>query len=147
MTLVGWAKARKRRAHLQQRIAVLVGALRLAHPTALAYFAFEAIRQGLRKAPAVFGCGLQPKGFAMKVINCLAAGLALTLAASAARAETLTVNREGNSVTVTGPNATVTTTETSRNGNNATYTTTVTRNGSGATYQPMGSGGYHPMGQ
>jgi hypothetical protein len=47
---------------------------------------------------------------------------------------------------VTGPNATVTTTETARNGNSATYTTTITRNGSGSTYQPMGSSGYHPMG-
>jgi hypothetical protein len=83
----------------------------------------------------------------MKVLNSLAAGLAFTLAASAAQAESLTVNREGNTVTVTGPNATVTTTETSRSGNSATYTTTVTRNGSGATYQPMGSSGYHPMGQ
>jgi hypothetical protein len=83
----------------------------------------------------------------MKVINCLVACLALTLAASAARAENLTINREGNTVTVTGPNATVTTTETSRNGNSATYTTTVTRNGSGATYRPMGSSGYHPMRQ
>jgi hypothetical protein len=89
---------------------------------------------------------LQPKGFAMKVNNYLAAGLALTLAASAVGAETLTVNRDGNSVTVTGPNATVTTTETARNGTSATYTTTVTRNGSGSTYQPMGSSGYHPMG-
>ena len=40
----------------------------------------------------------------------------------------------------------MTTTETSRSGTSATYTTTVTRN-SGATYQPMGSSGYHPMGQ
>ena len=83
----------------------------------------------------------------MKLLNSLAAGLVFTLAAFAAHAETLNVNREGNSVTVTGPNATVTTTETSRNGNSATYTTTVTRNGGAATYQPMGASGYHPMGQ
>ncbi len=70
--------------------------------------------------------------------------LAFVLAAGAASAETLTVNSDGKSVTVNGPNATVTTTEVSRNGNSATYTTTVTRS-SGA-YNPMGSGGYHPMG-
>jgi hypothetical protein len=83
---------------------------------------------------------VEQKGIAMRVLTCLA----LLFAVTAANAETFTVNRDGNSVTVTGPNATVTTTETSRSGTSATYTTTVTRSSSG--YQPMGSGGYHPMG-
>jgi hypothetical protein len=78
----------------------------------------------------------------MKVFTCLA----FLLAASAANAETYTtvVNRDAKTVTVTGPNATAVTTQTSRTSNGATYSTTVTRNSGG--YQPMGESGYHPMG-
>ncbi len=78
----------------------------------------------------------------MKFFTCLA----FLLAASAANAETYTtvVNRDAKTVTVTGPNATAVTTQTSRTSSGATYSTTVTRNNGG--YQPMGPSGYHPMG-
>jgi hypothetical protein len=77
----------------------------------------------------------------MKALICVG----LLLAATAANAQTYTtvVNREANSVTTTGPTATATTTQVSRNATGATYTTTITRTGG---YQPMGGGGYRPMG-
>ena len=72
--------------------------------------------------------------------------LGFVLAATAANAQTITtvVNHDTKTVTSTGPNATVTTVQTGRSGNTATYTTTVTRTGG---YQPMGAGGYKPMGR
>ena len=77
----------------------------------------------------------------MKALVCLG----FVLAASAANAQTITtvVNRDSKTVTSTGPNATVTTVQTARNGNTTTYTTTVTHTGG---YQPMGASGYKPMG-
>jgi hypothetical protein len=83
------------------------------------------------------------RGITMKVWACLG----FLLAATTANAQTYTtvVNRDAKTVTTTGPNATVTTTQTARSGTSATYTTTVSRNG-GSSYQPMGTGGYKPMG-
>jgi hypothetical protein len=79
----------------------------------------------------------------MKILACLGFVLA---AATAANAETYTtvVNRDAKTVTTTAPNGTTaTTTQVSRTSSGASYTTTITRAGS---YQPMGAGGYQPMG-
>jgi len=78
----------------------------------------------------------------MRILTCLG----FLLAATGANAQTYTtvVNREAKMVTTTtGPTATATTTQIARTSTSATYTTTVTRTGG---YQPMDSGGYHPMG-
>ena len=84
------------------------------------------------------------KGITMRFFVCFG----FLLAATAAQAQTYTtvVNRDAKTVTTTGPTATATTVLTSKSGSAATYTTTVTRNG-GSGYQPMGSGGYSPMGR
>ena len=70
-------------------------------------------------------------------------GLGFLLAATAADAQTYTttINRDAKSVTTSGAGYSATTTQSGSN----TYTTTVTRN-SGGGFQPMGAGGYHPMG-
>jgi hypothetical protein len=75
----------------------------------------------------------------MKAFLCLA----LLLAASAAQAQSYTaaVNRATNGVTVAGGYTTMT--QISHSSSGATYTTTVTRSGG---HQPMGNGGYNPMG-
>ncbi|HLZ01680.1 MAG TPA: hypothetical protein VKR55_05935 [Bradyrhizobium sp.] len=79
----------------------------------------------------------------MRVFVCL--GLLLAATAANAQGYTTTVNRATNTVTTTGNGYTATTTRTSNSSGGATYTTTVTRAPGG--YQPMGSGGYNPMGR
>ena len=76
----------------------------------------------------------------MKIFVCLG----FLLAATEANAETFTttVSPDKNTVTTTGPNGTATT-HITRNANTVTRTTTFERTGG---YQPMGSGGYKPVG-
>jgi Cu/Zn superoxide dismutase len=76
----------------------------------------------------------------MRALVCLG----LLLAATAANAETYTttVSADRKTVTTAGPNVTATTTI-ARDANGITRTTTITPNSG---YQPMGGGGYHPMG-
>jgi Cu/Zn superoxide dismutase len=76
----------------------------------------------------------------MKVLLCF--GLLLAAMAANAQTYTTTVSADRKTVTTTGPNVTATT-QISRNANVTTRTTTITPNGG---YQPMGGGGYHPMG-
>lgn len=75
----------------------------------------------------------------MKAMIC--AGI--LLAATAAHAETYTINvdRSNNTITTTGPNGTATT-HVTRSANTVTRTTTY----GGSGYQPMGSSGYRPTG-
>ena len=80
----------------------------------------------------------------MKVWTCL--GFLLVATTANAQTYTTVVNRDTRTVTTTGPSTTVTTTQTARTGTGATYTTTVSRNG-GNSYQPMGTGGYKPLGR
>lgn len=77
----------------------------------------------------------------MKFLICL--GFLLAATAASAQGYTTTVDRAANSVT-TGHGYTATTTQTSSSPNGRTYTTTITRAPGG--YQPMGAGGYNPMG-
>lgn len=79
----------------------------------------------------------------MRVFVCL--GFLLAATAANAQGYTTTVNRATNTVTTTGNGYTATTTRSSTSSTGATtYTTTVTRAPGG--YQPMGNGGYNPMG-
>jgi predicted lipoprotein with Yx(FWY)xxD motif len=89
---------------------------------------------------ATFHCNVE-MGRQMKILVCLS----VLLAAGAAQAQsyTTTVNREAKTVTTTGNGVTATTKQTSSSSTSATYTTTITRTGG---YQPMGAGGYSPMG-
>jgi hypothetical protein len=78
----------------------------------------------------------------MRLVVCLG----FVLAATAANAQTYTtvVSRDAKTATTTGPGGTtVTTTQVARTAAGATYSTTITHPGA---YQPMGAGGYHPMG-
>jgi hypothetical protein len=77
----------------------------------------------------------------MRVLICF--GLLLVATAANAETYTTTVSTDRNTVTTTGPNATATT-QITRDANTVTRTTTIQRNGG---YQPMGAGGYHPMGR
>ena len=79
------------------------------------------------------------QGITMRILVCLG----FLLAATAASAQSTSVKREGDTITITGPTSTTTITQVSRSPNSSTYTTTVSRNGS---YQPTGAGGYRPMG-
>jgi hypothetical protein len=80
------------------------------------------------------------KDLKMKALLCL--GFLLAATAANAQTYTTTVSADKKTVITTGPNVTATT-QISRNANVTTRTTTITRNGG---YQPMGAGGYHPMG-
>jgi hypothetical protein len=73
----------------------------------------------------------------MRILTCL--GFLLVATAASAQTYTTVVHRDTKTVT-TGPN---TTTQIARTSTSTTYTT-VTRTGA---YQPMGAGGYHPMGR
>lgn len=78
---------------------------------------------------------------AMRILVCLG----FVLAASVANAQTYTtINRTTNSTTTTGGSFTAAPKQVSRTTTSVTYITTITRKGG---YQPMGAGGYHPMGQ
>jgi hypothetical protein len=70
----------------------------------------------------------------MRILVCLG----FLLAATAASAQSTTVKRDGDTVTITGPTSTTTITRSANS-----FTTIVSRNGS---YQPTGRGGYRPMG-
>jgi len=77
----------------------------------------------------------------MRIFVCLG----FLLAVSAANAQTTTTTvRTTNSTTTTGGGFTAASTQVSRTTHSVTYTTVTRRVGG---YQPMGSGGYHPMGQ
>jgi hypothetical protein len=78
----------------------------------------------------------------MRVSVCL--GFVLAAGVANAQTYTTTVNRTSNTTTITGSGFTAATAQTSRTTNTVTYTTTVRRTGG---YQPMGAGGYHPMGR
>jgi hypothetical protein len=69
--------------------------------------------------------------------------VALLLSATAANAQTYvtTTSADKNTVTTTGPGGTRTM-QIARSGNTVTRTITFERSG----YRPMGSGGYHPVG-
>jgi hypothetical protein len=111
---------------------------------ALRLLAFDAIRQAfLKRVLLLQRASIKGKGIIMRVFVCFG----FLLAATAAQAQTYTtvVNSNTKTVTTTGPTATATTVMTSKSGSTATYTTTITKNG--GSYQPMGSGGYNPMGR
>jgi hypothetical protein len=77
----------------------------------------------------------------MRALICV--GFLLAATAANAQTYTTTVSADRSTVTTVGPNVTATT-QISRNNNVVTRTTTIQRTGG---YQPMGSSGYHPMGQ
>jgi hypothetical protein len=68
-------------------------------------------------------------------------GALMTTAAANAETYTTTTSADKNTVTQTGPRGT-TTIEIARSGNSVTRTITFSPSG----YKPMGSAGYHPMG-
>lgn len=77
----------------------------------------------------------------MRIVACVG----FLLAATAAQAQTYTtiVDHDTRTTTMSGPTGTVSV-RSSTYGGKTTYVTTVTKTGA---YQPMGAGGYRPMGR
>lgn len=81
----------------------------------------------------------------MKIAGAISVLGLLCLTSTAQAASIITIyNKSTDTSTTTLPNGTTATTTYQRNGGNVKATTTFNR--SGGSYQPMGSGGYKPMG-